>query len=66
MRSYGGKMVRIHEIKLRAGESESRLPGKAERRLGLPKGSIRGVRIVKESLDAREKLKDAWGFPKEA
>ena len=48
-------MIRLHEIKLRAGESESRLPGKVERRLGLPKGSILGVRIVKESLDAREK-----------
>ena len=48
-------MIRIHEIKLRAGESESKLPGKVERRLGLPKGSVLGVRIVKESLDAREK-----------
>ena len=48
-------MIRIHEIKLKAGENESRLPGKVERRLGLPKGSVRGVRIVKESLDAREK-----------
>ena len=48
-------MIRIHEIKLIAGESTAKLPGKVERRLGLPKGSIYGVRIVKESLDAREK-----------
>ncbi len=48
-------MIRIHEIKLRAGKPESRLPALAERRLGLEKGSITAVKIAKESLDAREK-----------
>jgi len=48
-------MIRVHEIKLRAGESTAKLPGRVEHRLGIPKGSVLGVRIVKESLDAREK-----------
>ncbi|MBR0140597.1 MAG: hypothetical protein IJM17_09990 [Firmicutes bacterium] len=48
-------MIRIHEIKLRAGKPESRLVAAAERRLGLERGSIAAVKIAKESLDAREK-----------
>lgn len=48
-------MIRIHEIKLRAGQPESRLIARAERKLGLERGSVTAVRIAKESLDAREK-----------
>ncbi|MBQ3920876.1 MAG: hypothetical protein II689_01435 [Firmicutes bacterium] len=48
-------MVRIHEIKLRAGESTEKLSLKAARKLGIPESSILGVRIAKESVDAREK-----------
>ncbi len=48
-------MVRVHEIKLRAGQPESRLIARVERRLGLAAGSVSAVRIAKESLDAREK-----------
>ncbi|MCF0150102.1 MAG: hypothetical protein HUJ80_01670 [Firmicutes bacterium] len=48
-------MIRIHEIKLKAGQSEELLSARAERKLGLQKGSLQAVRIVKESLDAREK-----------
>ncbi|MBQ2084016.1 MAG: FAD-dependent oxidoreductase, partial [Firmicutes bacterium] len=57
------QIVRIHEIKIRAEEGkglqqealEALLLKKLERRLRLPGGSIRQIRIAKESLDAREK-----------
>ncbi|MCQ2561821.1 MAG: hypothetical protein MJ186_07225, partial [Clostridia bacterium] len=48
-------MVRIHEIKLKPGESTDLLAKKAESRLRVPAGCIKSVKIVKESLDAREK-----------
>ena len=56
-------MLRIHEIKIHAKEAkdlqraelEALLLKKTERRLRLPAGSIRRIRIAKESLDAREK-----------
>ena len=55
--------VRIHEIKLNAKETkglsqqelEQLLLKQTGRRLRLPSGSIRKIRIAKESLDAREK-----------
>ena len=55
------QIVRIHEIKIRAEEGkglqrealEALLLKKLERRLRLPGGSIRQIRIAKESLDAR-------------
>ena len=47
--------IRIHEIKLRPGEDTASLGAKAEKRLKLPAGCILSWRIVKESLDAREK-----------
>ena len=55
--------VRIHEIKLNAKEAkgfsvpelEQLLLKRTGRRLRLPSGSIRQIRIAKESLDAREK-----------
>ena len=55
--------VRIHEIKLNTKETkgltteelEALLIRRTGRRLRLPPGSIRRLRIAKESLDAREK-----------
>ena len=57
------EFVRIHEIKLNAKEAkglsaqelEQLLLKRTGRRLRLPSGSIRQIRIAKESLDAREK-----------
>lgn len=48
-------IVRIHEIKLRPRESTELLASRTEKRLRLPAGSIRELRIARESLDAREK-----------
>ncbi len=48
-------MFILHEIKLDIREPEEMLAAKAAARLGLPAGSVRVDRIVKESLDAREK-----------
>ncbi|MBQ9890650.1 MAG: hypothetical protein IJM39_04495 [Firmicutes bacterium] len=48
-------MIQVSGIKLKIGESTERLPAKVESRLRVPKGTIESVRIVKESLDAREK-----------
>ena len=55
--------VRIHEIKIKAQEAkgltqqelEQLLLKRTGRRLRLPTGSLRKIRIAKESLDAREK-----------
>ena len=57
------EFVRIHEIKLNAKEAKGLSPQELEqlllkrtgRRLRLPAGSLRKIRIAKESLDAREK-----------
>ena len=57
------EFVRIHEIKidareakgLSADELEALLLRRTGRRLRLPSGSLRKIRIAKESLDAREK-----------
>ncbi len=48
-------MIQVSGIKLKIGESTERLPAKVESRLRVPKGTVESVRIVKESLDAREK-----------
>ena len=48
-------MIQVSGIKLKIGESTERLPAKVESRLHVPKGTVESVRIVKESLDAREK-----------
>ncbi|MBR3301496.1 MAG: hypothetical protein IKI73_02375 [Firmicutes bacterium] len=48
-------MIQVSGIKLKIGESTERLPAKVESRLRVLKGTIESVRIVKESLDAREK-----------
>ncbi len=50
-------MYRIHQIKLKPGESHERLPGKIIKRLGAAaKGSaVDEWEIVKESIDARDK-----------
>jgi len=48
-------MIRLHEIKLKTDEPLDKLIIKAERKLKLPGGSLFALRIVKESLDAREK-----------
>ena len=48
-------MITIHGIKLDIKSGTDRLPGKAERQLRIPAGSLVSARIVKESLDAREK-----------
>ena len=48
-------MITVHGIKLKLGTGTDKLLRKAERQLGLDAGDIESVRIVKESLDAREK-----------
>lgn len=48
-------MITVHGIKLKLGTSTDKLLRRTERLLGLEAGAIDSVRIVKESLDAREK-----------
>jgi len=48
-------MLRIHEIKRGIGQKTDVLPQKIEKRIGLPAGSIVNWRLVKESVDARDK-----------
>ena len=48
-------MLRIHEIKRGIGQPTDVLPQKIEKRIGLPGGSIVNWRLVKESVDARDK-----------
>lgn len=48
-------MLRIHEIKRGIGQKPDVLPQKIEKRIGLPTGSIVNWRLVKESVDARDK-----------
>ncbi|MBO5667487.1 MAG: hypothetical protein J6S45_08570, partial [Firmicutes bacterium] len=48
-------MLRIHEIKREIGQATDVLPQKIEKRIGLPAGSIVNWRLVKESVDARDK-----------
>ena len=48
-------MLRIHEIKRGIGQKTDVLPQKIEKRIGLPAGSIVHWRLVKESVDARDK-----------
>ena len=48
-------MITVHGIKLKLGTSTDKLLRKTERLLGLEAGAVDSVRIVKESLDAREK-----------
>lgn len=46
---------RINEIKLKIGEPKEHLQRKIERKLSLPKGTIRKTEIRRESIDARDK-----------
>ena len=48
-------MYRIHEIKLKLGEPLDRLPGKIIKKIGARGLAIGDWRIVKESIDARDK-----------
>jgi len=48
-------MIRIHEIKLKTDQELGDMCALVERRLRLPNGSIKSCRLVKESIDAREK-----------
>ncbi|MBR0598821.1 NAD(P)/FAD-dependent oxidoreductase [Sinanaerobacter chloroacetimidivorans] len=48
-------MLRIHEIKLNIDETTELLPLKIIRKLNRPDLTIAGYRIVKESIDARDK-----------
>ena len=48
-------MIRIHEFKIKTGIDFSNMSEIVERKLRLPAGCITSVRIVKESIDAREK-----------
>ena len=46
---------RIHEIKLKVGEPKEHLPKKIAKKLGLPLAAISDLRLVRESVDARNK-----------
>ena len=48
-------MYRIHEIKLRLGEPLDRLPGKIIKKIGVRGLAMGQWKIVKESIDARDK-----------
>ena len=48
-------MLRIHEIKRQVGRRADCLPGIIEKKIGLATGSIVHWRLVKESVDARDK-----------
>ena len=48
-------MYRIHEVKLRLGESMEKLPEKILKKIGRKDILIRDWQIVKESIDARDK-----------
>lgn len=48
-------MYRIHEIKLRLGETPEKLPEKITRKIGVRDLLIKDWKIVKESIDARDK-----------
>lgn len=48
-------MIRIHELKIRAGVDICDMASLVEKRLRLPAKSISSCRIVRESIDAREK-----------
>ena len=48
-------MVRIHDIKIRAGLFDFDLKGSLEAKLRLSPGALKGFRIAKESIDARQK-----------
>lgn len=48
-------MLRIHEIKRQVDQPVEVLPRRIEKRLGLPGGSVGQWRLVKESVDARDK-----------
>ncbi|MBQ1229173.1 MAG: NAD(FAD)-utilizing dehydrogenase, partial [Firmicutes bacterium] len=48
-------MYRIHEIKLKLGEPLDRLPGKIIKKIGVRGLTIGDWRVVKESIDARDK-----------
>lgn len=53
-------MLRIHEIRRNAEQSRDCLPQKIEKKIGLPKGSISDWRVVRESIDARDKKQVVW------
>lgn len=48
-------MYRIHEIKLSIGEEQSRIPERIKEKLGKPDLNITEWRMIKESIDARDK-----------
>ena len=48
-------VYRIHEIKLKLGEPLDRLPGKIIKKIGVRGLTIGDWRVVKESIDARDK-----------
>ncbi|MBR4150122.1 MAG: hypothetical protein IKR08_01940 [Firmicutes bacterium] len=48
-------MIRLDQIKLRAGEPDEALRAKIEKRLGMPSGSLGSFRVLSESVDARKK-----------
>ena len=48
-------MYRIHEIKLNIDEDKSTIPARIKSKLGKPELQITDYRIVKESIDARDK-----------
>ena len=48
-------MYRIHQIKMRPGEDKSRIPLLIRRRLKMPHLDITSWKIVRESVDARNK-----------
>lgn len=48
-------MLRVNQVKLPAGHSESDIKAQAAGMLRIPAGDIRQVRIVRQSIDARKK-----------
>ena len=48
-------MYRIHQIKLDLGESKDKIPEKILKKVGVRDLPIKEWKIVKESIDARDK-----------
>ena len=55
-------MYRIHQIKLNLNENKDNIPGKILKKIGARDLSITEWKIVKESLDARDKSNIMWTY----
>lgn len=55
-------MYRIHQIKLPIGESKDKIPEKILKKIGMKDVFVKDWKIVKESIDARDKEHLCWVY----